>query len=262
LDDRRGISTSLGNCCLVEASGTLSVCADCDGCDDDTVLARSLSVDQVVASCRSLPQPNWVSIVPDHPAPRSAAVLLPIVDLGGCAAIVVTKRASMLQHGGDWVFPGGTVSDGDASHEAAARRETSEELGIDLASITVIGQLSTYGPIVTGHLIESYVGIVESAVPFAPDRGEVAQVATIPLVDFVAASRSHIGPMPEQRRLAVARHPSIDTSARLRFYEVVNGEHLWGLQADLLHELLVHVTDGAHHIPLGDRRSSAPRPRE
>lgn len=259
MDDRCGVVRIWRSAVRPETSETLSVCA---GCDDEAVFLGSLSVDQVMASCRSLPQPNWVSIVPDHPAQRAAAVLLPIVDLNGCAAIVVTKRSSMLEHGGDWVFPGGTVSGRDASHEAAARRETSEELGIDLASITVIGQLSTYGPIATGHLIETYVGIVKSATPFAPDRGEVAQVATIPLVDFATASRSHVGPMPEHRRAAIAHLASIDTSARLRFYEVVNGEHLWGLQADLLHELLAHVTGGAHHIPLGDRSSGAPKPRE
>jgi 8-oxo-dGTP pyrophosphatase MutT (NUDIX family) len=231
------------NWCLV------SVCAECD---DGVVYVASLTVGQIVASCRSLPVPGWVSIMPEHPLQRAAAVLLPIVDLNGSAAIVVTKHASTLEHGGDWVFPGGTVDDGDASHCEAARREAAEELGIDVETIEVIGQLGTYGPIITGHLIETYVGVVDSSVAFSPDQAEVAEVATIPLVELGSAGRSHVGPMPEHRRLA-ARHLSIDTSTQLRFYEVAPGEYLWGLQADLLHELLAHITNGAHHLPVSGR---------
>ncbi len=211
------------------------------------VAATSLTVNRVVESCRSLPTPKRVRFGYNHPAPRPAATLLPIVPLDGSAGIVVTKRTEALEHGGDWVFPGGNLADHDVTHQDAARREASEELGIGMEAIEVIGQLSIYGPIVTGHVIESYVGVIRDSGFFSPDSVEVSQLLTIPLADLTCPTRSHVGPIPDQRRV-IDRDATPGAAARMRFYEVAPGQYLWGLQADLLHELLRHVTGGAHHI--------------
>ena len=180
-------------------------------------------------------------------------MLLPIVHVGWSAGIVVTKRAPTLDHGGDWVFPGGNLDERDATHQEAASRKASEELGIDIEEIRVIGQLSTYGPIVTGHLIEPYVGVIGAGATFAPNSGEVAAVRTIPLAELTSSRRSHVGPMPEHVRLnSVERPAALETSKMVRFYEVVPGEYLWRMQADVLHELLRHVTGGDHQLSTDD----------
>jgi 8-oxo-dGTP pyrophosphatase MutT (NUDIX family) len=213
----------------------------------NAVREPTITIDRVVAACGSLPEPAWHRIL-DHPEPRMAATLIPVVDVGGRAAVVVTKRAGDLDHGGDWVFPGGRVDDADASHRDAARREAAEELGVEPAHIDVIGQLATRGPIISGYVIESYVGVLDTNAVLAPHAGEVADVAVVPIDDLLAPDGHRRGPAlvpritPEQAE-HIAVHADL---GNLRQYKVGEGEYLWGLQADILHELLSHVTDGGH----------------
>ncbi|TKB29269.1 MAG: CoA pyrophosphatase, partial [Mesorhizobium sp.] len=75
---------------------------------------------------------------PGHPrlklanALRDAAVLIPVVDHGHEATVLLTRRAEKLRnHSGQVAFPGGTIDPTDASPEAAALRETFEEIGLD-----------------------------------------------------------------------------------------------------------------------------------
>jgi 8-oxo-dGTP pyrophosphatase MutT (NUDIX family) len=211
------------------------------------VREATITIDQVVTACRSLPEPAWHRIL-DHPEPRMAATLIPVVDVDGRAAVVVTKRAGDLDHGDDWVFPGGRVDEGDASHRDAARREAAEELGVDPACIDVVGQLATRGPIISGYVIESYVGVLDATAVLAPHAAEVADVAIVPLADLLAPGGHRRGPALAQRITPEqAEHIAPHADLRnLRRYRVGDGEYLWGLQADILHELLAHVTEGRH----------------
>ncbi len=211
--------------------------------------SADVTVADVVAACRTLPEPMWHRIVPDHPNPRRAATLIPVIDVDGSAAIVVTKRAGSLEHGGDWVFPGGRVDDADSSHADAARREASEELGVDIADLEVIGQLATRGPIVSGYVIENYVGLVAPGARFAPDASEVAAIDVIRIATLLDAANHHRADVDtsarRQERLAALPNFRPMLTA-LRHYRVGEGEHLWGLQAEVLHELLGHLTGGRH----------------
>ena len=73
---------------------------------------------------------------------RPAAVLVPIWLRPEGAVLVLTKRASHLKHHpGQIAFPGGKVDATDASPMDAALREAREEIGLDPASVQVIGTL-------------------------------------------------------------------------------------------------------------------------
>ena len=208
-----------------------------------------ITIADVVDACRALPEPAWHQIMHDHPKPRMAVTLVPIVELDGEAAVVVTKRAGEMDHGGDWVFPGGRVDPDDASHRDAARREVAEELGVAPAAIEVLGQLATRGPIVTGYIIENFVGLLDASTTLAPDTREVADVEVIPLRVLLDDATYHRGPAQVMRTIDAAlldRFPDRPALADLRHYRVRDGEFLWGLQADILHELLRHLT-GADH---------------
>jgi 8-oxo-dGTP pyrophosphatase MutT (NUDIX family) len=185
--------------------------------------------------------------------PRPAAVVVPIVDVGGEAAVVVTKRpATMVHHRDDWVFPGGRVDPSlDQSPEHAARREVHEELGVDEDEIEIVGRLSSHGPISTGFVIEVFVGIVAPEATIRPDPREVADVAIVPLAALAADDAFHVetdlrdhdpGPIPEG--FAFVPNPEYV----LRFFTVRPEEHLWGTQANIVHELLCHLFGpGAGH---------------
>lgn len=212
-------------------------------------LTRPVSVSDVIAACRTLPEPGWHRLMHDHPRPKHAATLLPIIDVDGVASIVITQRARSLDHGGDWVFPGGRVDDTDGSHAEAARREAAEELGIDVDDIEVVGQLATWGPIITGYVIETYVGVVSPGVTFAPDAGEVSGIAVLAITDLLDPARQHRAPIESFARheLGLVEELGLTpTIGDLRHYRVRDGEYLWGMQADMLQELLGHLTDGHH----------------
>lgn len=210
-----------------------------------------ITVADVERACLHLPEPGWQRILDDHPSPRPAAALIPVVDLDGRAAVVVTRRAGSLSHGGDWVFPGGVLDDGDPSHADAARRETAEELGVAPDRIRVIGRLDRHGPIVTGHIIDTYVGVIDGPAEFEPDAGEVSAVDVIAIDDLLLPGRARRGPVSDVERASRIEtapgefRPALDD---LLHYEVRPGQDLWGLQANMLAELLHHLTDGAHRV--------------
>ena len=94
-----------------------------------------------------MPTPNGdflnslsASLAREHPAgfvPReSASVAVVFQDPGDEEQVLLIRRAE--REGDPWsgqvAFPGGMVSAGDGSFEETARRETAEEVGVDLSS--------------------------------------------------------------------------------------------------------------------------------
>ena len=206
---------------------------------------QGFTLDTVVASCRTLPAPGLNVIQRGHPNPRPAATLVPVIEVDGQAAVILTRRTQGMDHGGDWVFPGGRLDDIDTSHAEAARRETAEELGIAPERIEVVGQLTTHGPIITGYVIEVFVGVVTGTEPLDPDAGEVSEIATIPLIDFLQPGRFYRAPIDPALRHPAETAPDLDLT-QLRYYAIDDDHRLWGLQAEILYELLHHLRGGEH----------------
>lgn len=83
---------------------------------------------------------SLTSLSREEPAPllprQSAGVAVIFRDSGGGEEVLLIRRAE--REGDPWsgqvAFPGGMVSASDGSFQETARRETSEELGIDLSS--------------------------------------------------------------------------------------------------------------------------------
>jgi 8-oxo-dGTP pyrophosphatase MutT (NUDIX family) len=206
---------------------------------------RRITLADVRERCRALPSPGrTIHAVVDRP--RAAALVVPVVDVGGEAAVVTTKRPpTMEHHRDDWVFPGGRVDpDRDASPIDAALRELHEELGVERDHVEIVGQLATHGPIRTGYVIDVFVAILDGAGRIAPNRNEVAEVAIVPISVLAGEGSYHTAP-------DVPEHDPGPTAAGLvrfdedeivvRHFAVRAGEHLWGTQANILHELLTHL---------------------
>jgi 8-oxo-dGTP pyrophosphatase MutT (NUDIX family) len=74
----------------------------------------------------------------------AAAVLLVLAGSGDEERILLTQRAAHLTlHAGEVAFPGGKWEPGDRDLQQTALRETHEEVGLDPASVEILGQLAT-----------------------------------------------------------------------------------------------------------------------
>jgi 8-oxo-dGTP pyrophosphatase MutT (NUDIX family) len=207
--------------------------------------ARRFTLDEVRSLCAQLPPPR-VHRIHDVAQPRAAATLVPVVDIDGEAGVIITKRpATMLHHRGDWVFPGGRVDlDRDTTSSDAARREAEEELGIPAERVEIVGQLDTHGPIVTGFVIDVFVGVIDGTVPLAPDPREVSEVLTVPLSRFMVGASFAIGRLAPEHEPgpsadgAPTPSPRRDVAGGLASFALPNGDLLWGTQGEILFNLL------------------------
>lgn len=116
-----------------------------------------------------------------------AAVLVPVVEVNKEYHVLFEVRSSQLTwQPGEICFPGGKIEAADGTPEAAALRETSEELGIDPGAVQVLGMLDDIiSPI--GVRLFPAVGFVPSGVAMRPNAAEVAETFTVP-VEFLLSA--------------------------------------------------------------------------
>jgi 8-oxo-dGTP pyrophosphatase MutT (NUDIX family) len=154
--------------------------------------------------------------------PRSAAVLVPIINRPDGLAVLFTERSVNLpDHAGQISFPGGRVEADDLDADAAALRETEEEIGLPRDRVTVLGQLADYET-VTGYRVTPVVGWVEPPFAVVPDPVEVADVFEVPLAFLLEPSNQQ-------------RHFRMLGELRRDYYAIPFREHyIWGATAAML----------------------------
>ncbi len=117
----------------------------------------------------------------------------------GGAAVLLTRRGSRLNdHPGQWALPGGRIDTGETALEAAVR-ETSEEVGLELAEHQLLGRLDDY-PTRSGYVISPFVFWAgRDAEPIAnPD--EVASLHRIAIRELARADSPRFIDIPESDR--------------------------------------------------------------
>lgn len=152
---------------------------------------------------------------------REAAVLIPLYPAPQPTVILTLRSEELPSHRGQIAFPGGSVDPGDGSFSAAALREAHEELGIDPAGVTVLGELDTTPTFVSGYTVAPFVGWLQSRPSMTPNQAEVSGVLEIPLADLNESIR---------------RDPGFDHAGRTYPTEawVWEGNVIWGVTARLL----------------------------
>lgn len=151
-----------------------------------------------------------------------AAVLVPIVERGEGLTVLLTQRTDHLTaHAGQISFPGGRLEESDPSLEAAALRETEEEVGLGSDRIEIVGQLDLYVTR-TGFEVTPVVGIVTPPFALRPDPFEVAEVFEVPL-SFIVDPANHL----KQSRL----HKGVQRQFYVLPYE---NHYIWGATAGML----------------------------
>ena len=121
---------------------------------------------------------------------RDAAVLVPVVDTGAEARVILTRRTTRLRsHSGQIAFPGGAVDPEDGSPEAAALREAREEIGLEPGLVEPIGRLPQYLT-VSGYRITPILSVVEPGFAIEINPDEVDAVFEVPL-SFLMSEANH-----------------------------------------------------------------------
>jgi 8-oxo-dGTP pyrophosphatase MutT (NUDIX family) len=166
---------------------------------------------------------------PVHPEPvgaRRAAVLIALFDDGAGPEVVLTRRSQILNdHRGEVSFPGGR-SDGRETAGQTALREAWEEVELDPATVTVIGELDELYTYVSRSLIVPVVGVLDGRPRLAPATAEVDRVFTVPLDEFLRDDTFH------------AETWGSEPLARTLYFFELDDETVWGATAWILRQLL------------------------
>lgn len=166
---------------------------------------------------------------PAAPVPegyRLSAVLVGLLDGPSGVEVVLTRRSrEMTSHRGEISFPGGRAEAGEGPVEAALR-ESAEEVGLDPACATVVGELSPMATLVSASHIVPVVARLDDGVALAPASAEVERVLRVPLRELVR---------PDTYREELWRLP--DRELRLHFF-YLEDETVWGATARVLHQLI------------------------
>jgi len=156
---------------------------------------------------------------------RDAAVLIPVVDHGAEASVILTKRAETLaSHTGQVAFPGGRIDATDASPEDAALREAQEEIGLDRGHVEVIARMPDYKS-GSGYRIAPVLGIVKPGFTLTLNPDEVDAVFEVPL-RFLMDPANHA---TESREF---------NKQLWTYYDMPYGERrIWGVTAGIIRTL-------------------------
>lgn len=158
---------------------------------------------------------------------KQAAVLVPIQEKEDGEHLVLTQRTETVNsHRGQVAFPGGKIEPHDATAEAAALRESHEEIGITVGDVRVLGQLDQIMAS-SGYVVTPIVGIVPSPYDFRLNPAETAALFSVPLGALLAEGCFKIEPRP---------YPSERSDPIYHFY--YEGWDIWGATARIILQLL------------------------
>lgn len=167
---------------------------------------------------------------PEGVTPRQSAALLLLYPQDGELWLPLTVRSARLTtHRGEVSLPGGGADPGDASPAHTALREAHEELGVEPASVEVLGTLAAFYIPPSNNVLTPVVGMSAATPELRPDPHEVDAAFSVPL-------RALLDPATVQEEIWER------AGARLRvpFY-ALNGHKVWGATALLLSELVARV---------------------
>lgn len=202
---------------------------------------RRVSLADVRAACATLPPIRRVSEggqgALDHTRP--AAVLIPIFEEDGLARIILTKRpATMPTHKGEIAFPGGKLEPGlDADLRSAALREAHEEIGLDPASLEIVGELDHIVTVAARFALAPFVGLLAERPDLVPHPREVDLVFDVAIAELLedGVFREERWDIPPDMIVGVGPDRAI------HFFELTD-ETVWGATARILTGFLTHLT--------------------
>jgi 8-oxo-dGTP pyrophosphatase MutT (NUDIX family) len=110
-----------------------------------------------------------------------AAVLLLLYPKDGEYCVLLNKRSELVEHHkGEISLPGGARDPEDRDFLETALREAEEEMGINRADVTILGELDDVVTR-TNFGVRVYIGTIPYPYPFQPSPIEIAEVVEVPI---------------------------------------------------------------------------------
>jgi 8-oxo-dGTP pyrophosphatase MutT (NUDIX family) len=159
-----------------------------------------------------------------------AAVLAPLFERDGELHAVFTKRRADLRlHAGQISFPGGRPERGDADLVQTALREAREEIGLDPATVALVGALAPTPTIVSDIAIYPVVGLIPApTVSWIPAANEVESVIEVSLPTLAATHRLQVIERRDGTRVTTDAYTAGEDT-------------IWGATARIVNDLLVRL---------------------
>lgn len=174
-----------------------------------------------------------------HEDAKAAAVLIPIVAVPEPTLIFTVRTDSVGSHKGQISFPGGRLDPGETPAEAALR-ETEEEIGLDPAEVTLIGELDTFPTYVSGYVVTPFVGWLKEEPELTINPAEVAELLHVPIAELRDEIREDPG----------FQHRAQNYPTEAWIWE---GRVIWGVTARIVRQFLTILGDaGLAEPPGGD----------
>jgi 8-oxo-dGTP pyrophosphatase MutT (NUDIX family) len=160
----------------------------------------------------------------------TAAVLVPLFERDGELHAVFTRRPAHLRlHAGQISFPGGRREPNDADLTQTALREAHEEIGLDPATVVLVGALAPTPTVVSDIAIYPLVGLIPA--PQAPWRLAADEVDAVIEASLQGLAGTHRLEVIERR-----------DGTRVTTDAFSAGEDtIWGATARILTDLLVRL---------------------
>jgi 8-oxo-dGTP pyrophosphatase MutT (NUDIX family) len=175
---------------------------------------------------KMLPPGRLLELPSNHSGYYESAVLVLLFPVGRDIRICLIRRpASMKNHAGQIALPGGKREKDDRDLIHTALREAKEEIGIDPASIKVLGLLSSVYVQISDFLITPVLGWLDRAPEFRTDPSEVDEILFISFSDL--AGKANLQEREMDTTTGRITAPGYD----------INGHFIWGATAMILAEL-------------------------
>jgi 8-oxo-dGTP pyrophosphatase MutT (NUDIX family) len=165
--------------------------------------------------------------IPDGTWRRASVLSLFMENEKGLSLLFTRRTNHVVDHKGQVSFPGGAVEPEDVSLEDAALRETREEIGVMAADIELLGRSRDMFT-VSGWWITPVIAWYTRQNGYTLNPAEVSRIFTIP-IDWLCRRENW-------KNKTYVRNGVIRSN--VIFYNSYDGETLWGITAQLVHDLL------------------------
>lgn len=163
--------------------------------------------------------------------PRQAAVLMAFTREPDPQVLLTRRSAELKRHSGEVAFPGGWLDQEDTSLLTTALRETQEELGVDPASVEVLGPWrSRFAR--GGIRVQPIVGLIDPDLKLTPNPDEIDEVFKVPVSYLLKDDRF---------RTDVFQEAGVERWIPAYQYQ---GFEIWGFTAGVLVDLLNKALGG------------------